>query len=77
MQVDKLDLENYEKLLQTILKKATFKLSGEEVLAANQLIMWAVKLKVRMQEDLNKPAIQPAIQPATAPAAEPSKKTKK
>jgi hypothetical protein len=52
MQVEKLDVENCEKLLQAILKKATFKVSGEEVLAANQLIMWAVKLKSRMQEDL-------------------------
>lgn len=58
MNVDKSDVENCEKLLQTILIKSKFDLTGKEVLETNLLIVWLSRLKNRMVEQLSLPKIE-------------------
>lgn len=64
MQIDKLDVENCEKLLTLMLKRARIKNpTGEECLAIHDLIHWGVRLKKRMSESLATPPPQAPIAP--------------
>lgn len=56
MQVEKLDIENFDKLLQVVLKKAQMKFTGEEALAFQELVMYCVKFRNKMKESMVAPA---------------------
>lgn len=58
MQVDKSDIDNCEKLLQTILMKARMELTGKEVLETNLLVVWLSRHKTKMIEHLSIPKIE-------------------
>lgn len=58
MQVEKADVDNCEKLLKIVLKRARIKNpTGEECLAIHDLIHWTVRLKKRMAESLATPPV--------------------
>ncbi len=80
MQVTKIDVELCEKLLKTFLHKATLKVSGEEVIAAHQLIVWLSQFGKRMEESIkaeSAKAEEPAIKKIEAVETSPLGKPKK